>query len=225
MRVWNKTFFLLCIISFGFFSSISHAYSISIENPWSEIIRGISAEHPDIPKKAIQKAFQYLSKYPAQVENQNYLTIIDFNQPSTNERMYVIDLKTAKVFTYLVSHGKASGDHFATRFSNKINSHMSSLGIYLTGDEFNGEHGPALILRGQESTNSNAEVRSIVMHGADYVSYNYIKRHGKLGTSWGCPAVNPSISSELVRILKNGSVFYIYHSQLDRKKTNFASHQ
>lgn len=183
-------------------------------NPWEEIEQNALAQHPEMPQKALDYAFSYLWTHSEIVTNQNYLTLIDFDLPSTQERMYVIDLKTASVSTYLVAHGKNSGENYATRFSNTVGSNMSSLGVYLTGKDYYGDHGLSMFLRGMESTNSNAEVRSIVFHAADYVSYSFIDFYGRLGRSWGCPAVNPQFREELVSKLKDGSVFYIFHSSL-----------
>ncbi len=167
--------------------------------------------HPEIPQAALNKAFGYLNAHASSVPNKDYVTIIDFNKPSTQERMFIIRVSTGNVNSYLVAHGKNSGENFATTFSNVSGSEMSSLGIYLTGNEYQGGHGRSMILRGQESTNSNAESRAIVLHGADYVSPESIASQGRLGRSWGCPAVEMRYHDEIVKELEDGSVFLIYH--------------
>lgn len=179
---------------------------------WLDVERQLEGMYPTISKPALERAFDYLNQHSSEIRNQNYLTIIDFDQPSINERMYVIDLTNLTVNTYLVAHGKESGDLYATTFSNAINSNKSSLGIYWTGSEYIGEHGLSLTLLGKEETNSNAEAREIVLHGADYVSYEFIRQNGRLGRSLGCTAVSLQHSTDLVHKLSGGSVFYIYHS-------------
>jgi hypothetical protein len=124
--------------------------------------------------------------------------------------MYVIDMKTGEAERYLVAHGKNTGLIQPVTFSNEPNSLMSSLGIYLTGPDYIGDHGLSMRLNGVEPTNNNAAIRDIVMHGADYVSHEYIQSNGYLGRSWGCPAIEMKFRDKLVNQLKNGSVFLIY---------------
>jgi hypothetical protein len=172
-------------------------------------MKQVAATHPEIPVSSLQKVTLYYETHLAQVLNKDFATIIDFNLPSTAKRMHVIDLKSAEVTSYLVAHGKDSGDLYALNFSNEPNSYMSSLGIYLTGEPYDGKHGLSMKLHGEESTNSNAYSRDIVMHGAVYVSEDFIKQYGRLGRSEGCPAVEMQYSSELVNKLANGSVYLI----------------
>jgi hypothetical protein len=182
---------------------------------WLDVERQVEAKYPTISKPALQRAFQYLNEHSEEVHNQNYITVIDFDQPSSAERMAVIDLKNLTANTYLVAHGKESGDLYATSFSNVAQSNKSSVGIYLTGNEYVGEHGLSMTLRGMEASNSNAEAREIVLHGADYVSEEFIKQTGRLGRSLGCTAVSLQYSTDLTRKLEGGSVYYIYHSHTD----------
>ncbi len=177
---------------------------------FGRVQQSILANHPEIPAAAVNKAFGYLSSHS--VANKDFVTIVDFNKPSTQKRMYVIKTSDSSVNAYLVAHGKNSGENYATSFSNSSGSNQSSLGIYVTGNEYQGGHGRSMILKGKESTNSNAESRAIVMHGADYVSQDYIDSQGRLGRSWGCPAVEMRYHDELVKELEDGSVFLIYHN-------------
>ena len=197
-------------------SSISVCFAAEgTPSPWAETERNINLRYPEIPKIALARAFAFLASHEQAVTNKNFLTLIDFDQPSTAERMYVIDLQTEEASSYLVAHGKNSGENYAGKFSNIPETKMSSLGAYLTGAEYIGQHGLSMILKGQDPTNDNAERRSIVMHPAEYVSYDYIQSYGRLGRSWGCPAVSPKVSEELIHKLKGGSVLYIYHSLLN----------
>ena len=195
--------------------NISHA-SAAI-GAWLDVEKQVEQAYPSISRPMLQRAFEYLNEHSDEVQNQNYLTVINFDLPSTAERMAVIDLKNVTVNTYLVAHGKESGNLYATSFSNEPNSNKSSLGIYLTGNEYVGEHGLSMILRGMEASNSNAESREIVLHGADYVSYDFIKQTGRLGRSLGCTAVSMQYSTELTKKLEGGSVFYVYHSHTENQ--------
>lgn len=171
-------------------------------------------DHHGIPPAAIERACAYLRQHPDKVTNPRYVTIIDFDQPSTARRMHVIDMTTGKVEDLLVAHARKSGENYATQFSNTPGSNMSSLGVYLTGDAIlSPKHGPALLLHGQEPTNDNALKREIILHGADYVSDDFIQKNGRLGRSLGCPAVEDALAPRLVEELKGGSVMLIYKSE------------
>ena len=143
----------------------------------------------------------------------NILTIIDFSISSKLERMWIIDMKEMKVIhSSLVAHGRNSGEEFATRFSNSPNSNQSSLGFYLTGDTYVGQHGLSLYLDGVElGINDNARSRAIVMHGADYVSEGFVSHTGRLGRSFGCPSIPVQGHEEIVKMLSNRSCLYIYY--------------
>jgi hypothetical protein len=171
----------------------------------------VEAAHPELLDSEIVRALAYYDANPELVRNRDYLTVIDFSQPSTAERMYVIDMRTAHVETYLVAHGKNSGENYATRFSNVLGSNMSSLGIYLTAGEYIGSHGRSMYLKGMEPTNSNALDRGIVLHSASYVSYDFIRQYGRLGRSEGCPAVEERFSDQIITEIEGGSVLSIYH--------------
>ena len=140
------------------------------------------------------------------------LAIADFSQSSRNKRLYVIDLIKKKVLlnTY-VAHGRNSGQEFAEKFSNNNSSFQSSLGFYKTLGTYQGKHGLSLRLEGVEKgINDRALERAIVMHGADYVSEDFIKNTGRLGRSLGCPAVSIADSKTLINMMYNGAGLFIY---------------
>ena len=142
----------------------------------------------------------------------NIISIIDFTKPSTEERFFVIDLEH-KVLKYkcYVAHGRNSGDNYAKSFSNDRESLKSSLGFYLTAETYSGVHGYSLKLDGQEKNiNDKARLREIVIHGAEYVSDEFIKKYGRLGRSWGCPALPINISKEIIDVISGGSCLFIY---------------
>ena len=142
------------------------------------------------------------------------LTVIDFDLPSTEKRLWVLDLATNQVlFHTLVAHGHNSGENLATNFSNTDESNMSSLGFYVTADEYNGKHGHSLRLNGMdEGFNTNAAMRSVVMHGADYVSEDFIRQNGRLGRSLGCPALPIDQYSQIIDAVTGGTCLFISKS-------------
>ena len=150
------------------------------------------------------------------------LTIIDFSLSSTKKRMWVLDMENNKVlFHNLVAHGQKTGVEFATKFSNAQNSHESSVGFFLTGETYYGKNGLSLFIDGLEKRfNSNARDRYVVIHGADYATESFVKRVGRLGRSYGCPAVPTKISKELINTIKNKSVVYIHSSDKNYAATS-----
>lgn len=145
-------------------------------------------------------------------KNKEILTLVDFSKPSTEERFYVFDMKHKKLlFTSLVSHGKNSGGNYATSFSNENGSLKSSLGFFLTENTYQGRNGYSLILNGLEKgINDRARERAIVIHGAAYSNPSVIASSGRLGRSFGCPALPLSVSKPIINTIKNGSLLFIY---------------
>ncbi len=143
--------------------------------------------------------------------NRNVITIVDFNKPSTEKRLYVIDLASKKLlFHTYAAHGKNTGDNIAEKFSNTMNSNQSSLGFYETSETYTGKQGFSLRLNGRESgINNNALTRGIVVHGAPYVSESFIKANGRLGRSQGCPALPVELNEKIINAIKGGSCLYI----------------
>lgn len=141
------------------------------------------------------------------------LTLIDFSKPSTEKRLFVIDINHKKLlFASHVAHGKNSGGNYATSFSNKTGSHKSSLGFYLTENTYWGNNGYSLRLNGLEKgINDNAIQRAIVIHGADYADPSKIEESGgRLGRSFGCPALPFAVNNIIINTIKGGSLLYIY---------------
>ncbi|WP_170172724.1 murein L,D-transpeptidase catalytic domain family protein [Hymenobacter rigui] len=164
------------------------------------------------------------------------ITIIDFSQSSTRERLWVVDLAQGRLLHHtLVAHGKNTGAEYAQSFSNQEGSEMSSLGFYVTGTTYQGKHGLSLKLQGvDEGYNTNALSRSVVVHGAEYVSPAFVRQHGRLGRSQGCPALPVAQTPGIIRSIKSGTVVFAnaptgvaYQSQwlqLDGALLAFAQH-
>ena len=148
-------------------------------------------------------------------DNNPLLTLIDFSLPSTEKRMYVLDIAQKEIlFVSYVSHGRNSGENYATSFSNRDGSHQSSLGFYRTVGTYNGGNGYSLRLDGLEKgINDKAMQRAIVIHGADYCSENVIRSTGRLGRSFGCPALPRELNKPIIDTIKGGSLLFIYADQ------------
>ena len=168
-----------------------------------------------LSKQAYEYAKKGFDKLVAQgkILNNSVLSIVDFSQPSSNKRLYVIDLKNYKVlFNTWVAHGRNSGRDMAQSFSNQESSFKSSPGFYLTGNTYRGGHGYSLRLAGLENgINDNAFNRAIVMHGAEYVNPALIASQGYIGRSLGCPAVPVKLATPIINTIKDGSLLFIYH--------------
>ena len=141
------------------------------------------------------------------------VAIADMSQPSTSKRLYVFDLdKKELVLRTWVAHGSGSGDLMAERFSNRDGSHATSLGLYRVGARIQSpKHGPALLLEGLDrGVNDNARAREVIVHSAPYVSAEFVAKNGRLGRSWGCPAVPAADIATVITLLGDGGLLYLY---------------
>lgn len=148
------------------------------------------------------------------LDDKQLVTIIDYSKPSTDRRLWVLDLKRNKVlFNTWVAHGKNSGILNATSFSNRPGSLQSSLGVFLTTNEaYMGENGYSLRLQGlEDGINNNAYNRAIVIHGAWYANPDVVKQYGSLGRSWGCPAVSEETARPLIDLIKDNTLVFSYY--------------
>ncbi len=170
-------------------------------------IKGINPKVLQLALKAHQKA------NAMGVAKKSTMTIIDYSMPSTARRMWVVDMKKNKViYNTLVAHGSGSGGNVAQRFSDVPGSLQSSLGVFVTGKTYQGKHGLSLTLHGlEQGINGNAERRKIVVHGANYVNDNMAKNLGRLGRSWGCPALDTRLSTPVINTIKEGSLVFAYY--------------
>jgi hypothetical protein len=146
-----------------------------------------------------------------------HLAVIDYSLPSTQPRLWIFDLARGRLLHQeLVAHGRNTGERLAERFSNVEGSKMSSLGLYQATETYYGSNGYSLRLRGLDAGfNDNALSRAIVMHGAPYVSEAIAERIGRIGRSWGCPAVRPEVARTVIDTLKGGALLFAYYP--DRK--------
>jgi hypothetical protein len=156
------------------------------------------------------KGFQYL-QHKGLLKKTNLLTICDYSQSSKNKRLYVIDLISSRLlFNTYVSHGRNSGDEYATTFSNYNNSNKSSLGFLVTGHPYKGKAGYSLELNGMEpGINDKVKMRSIVLHGSKFVGESVLGARGAIGRSLGCPAVPYGLHFRIISAIKDGSCLFV----------------
>jgi L,D-transpeptidase catalytic domain len=150
------------------------------------------------------------------------LTLIDYSLPSTTPRLWVFDLRSGRLlFNELVAHGRNSGANMATRFSDAMESRETSLGLFRTADTYVGHNGYSLRLDGLEpGFNGNARERAIVMHGAPYVDSGVAKVNGRLGRSWGCPALREAVARQVIDTVRDGGVIFSYYPDPTWLKTS-----
>lgn len=147
------------------------------------------------------------------LERPRTLTVIDYSLPSVEPRLWVFDVATGAVlFKELVAHGRNTGENTAVHFSDTPNSHQSSLGLFVARDTYVGGNGYSLRLDGLEpGFNGRARERAIVMHGAWYVDPSLAARQGRIGRSWGCPALREAIARDVIDTLRDGGVIFSYY--------------
>jgi hypothetical protein len=158
----------------------------------------------------------YNLKITGKVSNEkSIISIADFDQLSSTKRLWIIDLdKHALLLNTWVAHGLYSGDDRATHFSNTNESNQSSVGFFVTGEVYNGKHGRSLKLDGMDDgINDHARARSIVIHGASYVSQGTINTLGRLGRSQGCPAVPQELANDVINTIEGKTILFINTSE------------
>jgi hypothetical protein len=211
------------VFSFFIFSSPNQGISkkavipvIAKENPNNSVVlyQNLKLDSLGLSKEAFNYAIHGMERLEqkGKLANADLITIVDFSQPSSRKRLFVIDLKNGKIlFNTLVSHGRNSGTALATEFSNAPESFKSSLGFYVTGETYKGEHGYSLRLQGEEQgINDNALSRGIVMHSAAYVNAKLASLQGYIGRSLGCPAIPEKVHKMIIEQIRNGTCLFLY---------------
>ncbi len=158
---------------------------------------------------AFRKAYQSCASHH---EAGHIIAVADITRPSTEKRLYIINLDAHKLLMRTwVAHGKNSGELYCTSVSNASGSLQTSKGLYRVGEKIiSPKHGEALLLQGLDAgVNSSAGSREIIIHGADYVGADFIAAHGRLGRSFGCPAVAPEVMPEVIDLLQ-GQLLYMF---------------
>lgn len=175
----------------------------------------MSLEDSGLSRTAFEYAWTgyYKLKKKGLLRRTNVLSIADFSQSSSNQRLYVIDVRNRRLlYRTFVAHGINSGQEYANAFSNKMESCKSSLGFYVTSSTYYGFNGLSLRIHGMDKGfNDNAARRAIVIHGATYVSERILHKYGVMGTTFGCPAIPDEMSTQIIPVVKGGSCFFIYY--------------
>lgn len=177
-------------------------------------LQHLSQKAPQLDTKVLKLALTaYKKACQSGAAKKAVLTVIDYSKPSSEQRLWIFDLKKEKLlFNTHVAHGKNSGSIKANHFSNKINSKETSLGTYVTADTYIGSKGYSLNLKGLEKgINDNIYTRRVVIHGAAYVEPKYIQNTGHAGRSWGCPAIAATQAKPIINAIKDGSVVFAYY--------------
>ena len=182
----------------------------------TDIYSALNLSELGLSHEVFQLALKGHNKLEAEgrLNNPDVLTIVDFSQTSKNKRMYVIDINQQKLlFNTLVAHGRNTGGEYAQHFSNENGTHKSSLGFYVTKNNNMGSIvGFSLIIEGiEKGFNDNAVSRQIILHGANYATEDFINKNGRLGRSFGCPALPPELIKPVVDVIENGSCLFIYY--------------
>lgn len=167
-----------------------------------------------VQKKFSSSSSDYVMREVSLKLRSEYAGIIDFSLPSTEKRLFLLNLTTGEVERFYTTHGRNTGQNTPLRFSNQKNSKKSSLGLYLMGEPYVGRYGKSMKLHGLEPSNNKAAERDIVMHPADYASETFLQTYKRLGLSWGCTAVEKIHAAKIMTSLKTGSILYIYHADL-----------
>jgi hypothetical protein len=151
------------------------------------------------------------------IDRPRTLTVIDYSLPSVQERLWVFDVATGEVlFKELVAHGRNTGENMATAFSDTLNSRQSSVGLFVADDTYVGSNGYSLRLDGLEpGFNGRARERAIVMHGAPYVNAGLAVSQGRIGRSWGCPALREAVARDVIDTIRGGGVIFSYYPDAD----------
>lgn len=200
-----------------------HDHATEVNTISSKLYENLRLDEKGLSRTALDAALQgYLTlQEQGTLRNDNLLTVIDFSQSSRKKRFYLLDVKNNKLLenTY-VAHGKNSGVDMAKSFSNVIGSEKSSIGFYVTEGTYAGKHGLSLKLSGlDKGYNDNAEARSIVVHGADYVNSGRVQS-AYMGRSQGCPALPMKSYSSIINQIKNGTALFVYYPDAEYLKNS-----
>lgn len=182
------------------------------------LFRTLKAEAPNLNPEVLKLALNAAEcVWKDGEKRRNILSVIDYSLPSVEPRLWVFDINSKKlIYEELVAHGVGSGEFSATRFSNQHGTKQSSLGLFRTGTTYFGQNGYSLKLHGLEKgVNHKALARTIVIHGAWYVNEAFGKQHGRMGRSWGCPALDPKVAKPLIDTIKDGTLLFVYYPDLD----------
>ena len=207
---------LLTLISTVLLSSNITSITPTFANTGPDLntqVQHLSHKAPQLNKNVLKLALTaYKNADRKGAVKKPVLTVIDYSLPSNKQRMWVFDVRKERLlYNTYVAHGKNSGGNKANHFSNRESSKESSLGTYITKNTYIGHKGYSLNLQGLDrGFNTNAYNRRVVVHGAWYVEPDFIRKAGRAGLSWGCPAIAQTLAKPIINTIKNGSVIFAY---------------
>jgi hypothetical protein len=205
--------FLRCLFALALLGS---AGTVAAAPEAGALLDRLVALAPDVSVEALQHALEARDCAVASgaALAAARLAVIDYSRPSTQRRLWVFEFgpQPRLLFNEHVAHGRGSGENLAQAFSNIEGSHQTSLGLFRTAETYQGGNGYSLRLDGLEAgVNDNARARAIVMHGAPYVEPALAQKQGRLGRSYGCPAVRREVAQPMIDSLREGQLLYSYY--------------
>ncbi|MFN0064281.1 MAG: murein L,D-transpeptidase catalytic domain family protein [Myxococcaceae bacterium] len=209
----RAVFFCLVLL----FGGIARAEAVTCSPIDETLRRAVQSQRAGLSERVLQLAMNAYGRAVCQgAARRPVLGVIDYTLPSERPRLWVFDLENGRrLFHERVAHGKNSGARWARQFSNRADSLMTSLGVFITGGAYQGRHGASLRLDGLDpGINDRARSRAIVIHGARYVDDAFVQAHGRVGRSWGCPAVPDEKADAIIAALREGAVLFSWHSSL-----------
>jgi hypothetical protein len=210
----KRSILAVVVASFALCAIAVHAEPCT-DRPSETLVSSLLREAPGLKGEVLRLALDATGCAAERglVKRRHLLTVIDYSLPSTQPRLFTFNLDSRKLlFRELVAHGKNSGGNKPSFFSNSPGSLATSLGLFVTADPYVGSNGYSLRLRGlEEGVNDMAWDRAIVMHGAPYVSRAAIRALGRLGRSWGCPAVRKEIARKMIDTIRGGTAIFAYY--------------
>lgn len=203
----SAALFWACLILFSSSNILADSFD-------EQLVNQMARSAPNLNRQVLIQALNATEcAVSSGVDKPERLAIIDFTLPSHEQRLWIFELTEGRlILREWVAHGKNSGGNRATSFSNRLESHQSSIGLFQANESYRGKHGYSLRLDGLEpGINDRARERAIVIHGADYVDPSWIQAYGRLGRSFGCPAVSQEVIHQVVDSLKGGQLVFTYY--------------
>lgn len=224
-----KRLLVLIVVAFAFAAPAVRAAGGCAAAPSESLVSALLPQAPGLRSNVLKLALSATTcaSQRGLVKRHDVMAVIDYSLPSSQPRLFVFDMIRQKLlFRELVAHGKSSGGNTANFFSNSPGSLATSLGLFVTADTYFGGNGYSLRLKGlEEGINDMAWNRAIVLHGASYVSRAAIAVLGRLGRSWGCPAVRKEVAQKVIDTLRGGSPIFAYYPDQDwLSKSRFVQH-
>ena len=190
-------------------------------------IKSDAFEKEGLRKEVLEKGLKaYQTAFDNEEAESPIFTIIDFELPSSEKRLWVMDVQSGKLLHHeQVTHGKNSDkDHDGHvdkgGLSNTSESKQSNIGLLKTAETYQSTkfNGTSMRMDGlEDGFNDNARDRAIVMHPASYADN---KEGQTMGRSHGCPALDPDVSGDIIKTIKNGTLMFQYYPDPDWLKNS-----